>query len=131
MNEKICHTSDLVGRVLISLIFLMAGLEKVVGYEGTQAYMDSMGVPGGLLPLVILTEIVGSIMVMVGFQTRWAALALAGFTVLSAFFFHLDFDDKMQTIMFMKNIAIAGGFMVIFSRGPGKWSLDHKRESTS
>ena len=83
-----------------------------------------MGVPGMLLPLVIAVEIGGAIAVIVGWQTRWAALALAGFCILSAFLFHFNFDEKMQMILFMKNIAITGAFLLLFVHGPGQWALN-------
>lgn len=118
--------AELIGRILISIMFLLSGLNKIGGYAGTQAYMESMGVPGMLLPLAIIVEVVGAIAVIVGWFTRWFALALAGFCILAALLFHSNFDDRMQIIMFMKNIAIAGGFLVIFAYGAGKLSLDNK-----
>ena len=118
--------SPLVGRIFISLIFIVAGLGKITGYSGTAAYLDSMGIPGMLLPLVILLEVGGGLAILLGFKTRWVALLLAGFCVLSALIFHLDFDDKMQTLMFMKNIAIAGGFLFLVAFGPGKYAIDNR-----
>jgi putative oxidoreductase len=107
--------SSFFGRILISLIFLVAG---------TAAYMQAMGVPSMLLPLVILTEIGGATAIILGYKTRLVAFLLAGFSVLSALLFHLDFSDQTQSIMFMKNIAIAGGFLFLVANGPGKWALD-------
>ena len=75
--------------------------------------MEAMGIPGGLLPLVILLEIGGALALIVGWQQRWAALALAGFSVIAAAVFHTNFGDQMQMIMFMKNLAIAGGLLVL------------------
>ena len=112
------------GRVLIAALFLTAGFQKISGYEGTAGYMEAMGVPGALLPLVILLEIGGALAIMIGWQTRVAASLLAGFTLLSGVIFHADFGDQMQTIMFLKNIAIAGGFMFLIANGPGAWALD-------
>jgi putative oxidoreductase len=86
--------------------------------------MEAMGVPGALLPLVILTEVVLGLAVIVGYRTRLAAIGLAGFTLLSAFLFHADFGDQMQMIMFMKNVAVAGGFLFLVAHGAGAWSLD-------
>ena len=114
------------GRVLLALIFVMSGLNKMGSYAGTQGYMDAMGVPGMLLPAVIVLEVFGGIAVIIGWQARWAALALAGFSVLSAALFHANFADQMQTIMFMKNVAIAGGFLLIVAHGAGAWSLDNR-----
>jgi len=114
------------GRFLLAFIFLMAGISKIGQYAGTQAYMASTGLPGGLLPLVIALEIGGALALIAGFKTRWAALALAGFSVASAVLFHLDFGDQMQSIMFMKNLSIAGGLLVLAAAGPGVWSLDNR-----
>jgi putative oxidoreductase len=117
---------NLTGRILIAQLFLMAGISKIPGYEATQGYMEAMGVPGGLLPLVILLEIGGAIALIVGFQMRWVALALAGFSVVSAAMFHNNFADQMQMIMFMKNIAVAGDLVILAGIGAGELSLDAK-----
>lgn len=117
------------GRLFLSLIFIVSGLNKIVSYAGTQAYMEAMGVAGGLLPLVIALEVVGGIAILIGYQAKWAALALAGFCVLSAALFHGDFSDQMQMTSFMKNLTIAGGFLMIFTHGAGAYSLDNRRIS--
>lgn len=114
----------LAGRILLSFMFIMAGFQKIGGYESTQQYMESMGVPGMLLPLVIITEVGGGLLVLVGFYTRYAAVALGGFCVVTALIFHTDFANQMQMIMFMKNLTIAGGFAMLFVAGSGPWSLD-------
>ena len=119
--------ADLAARILISAMFLIGGLTKIGNYGGVEGYMEAAGVPGILLPLVIATEILGALSVIVGWQTRWAALALAGFCILTAVFFHTDFGDFNQKINFMKNFAIAGGFLFLVARGPGPWSLDARR----
>lgn len=116
--------ADLAGRVLLALIFVVAGLGKIGGYAGTQGYMESVGVPGALLPLVIATELGGGLLLAAGLFTRWVAAALAGFTVIAALIFHFDFADQIQSIMFMKNLAIAGGLLLVFRHGAGAWSLD-------
>lgn len=115
--------TDLAGRVLLSLIFIIAGYSKIGGYEGTAGYMESMGVPGALLPLVILTELGGGIAILIGLFTRPVAVALAGFSILSGLIFHGTPADQ---IMLMKNIALAGGFLVLAAHGPGAWSVDAK-----
>jgi len=115
-----------VGRVLIAIMFVMSGLSKISGYAGTQGYMESVGVPGILLPLVIALEVAGGIAIIVGWQTRLTALALAGFCVISAVMFHANFGDQIQMIMFMKNIAIAGGFLFLVANGPGAYALDNR-----
>jgi putative oxidoreductase len=118
------NSAHMAGRILLSLMFIMAGFDKIGGYEGTQQYMESMGVPGMLLPLVIITEVGGGLMVLVGFYARYAAVALGGFSVLAALFFHADFANQMQMALFMKNLTIAGGFAMLFVAGPGPWSID-------
>ncbi len=117
--------SSLIGRILISLMFLLSGINKITGYSGTQGYMEAMGIPGQLLPLVIITEVLGSIAIIIGYKTRIAAILLAGFSLLSAFFFHANFADQMQMIMFMKNISIAGGFLFLVANGAGAISIDN------
>ncbi len=132
LNTAVIKTAELTGRVLIAAIFLMAGIGKLgAGYAGTQGYMESMGVPGILLPLVIALEIGGAILVIAGLWTRMAALALAGFTILSAVLFHADFSDQMQQIQFMKNFAIAGGFLFLAVAGAGAWSIDARRAQSA
>ncbi len=118
---------NLAGRILLALIFLMAGLNKIGGYAGTQAYMESAGVPGALLPLVILVEVGGALALIIGWQTRLAAWALAGFTLLAGLLFHNDFGNQMQLIMFMKNLAITGGLLILAANGAGAFSLDARR----
>lgn len=116
---------NLVGRILISVIFLMAGASKIPGYEATQGYMEAMGVPGALLPIVIATEIVGALAIILGYKTRIAAFLLAGFSLVSALFFHFNFGDQTQSILFMKNVAIAGGFLFLVANGAGYVSIDN------
>ncbi|MFT5521972.1 MAG: putative oxidoreductase [Enterobacterales bacterium] len=117
--------SSLTGRLLISAIFLTAGISKISGYEGTQGYMEAMGVPGVLLPLVIITEVVGALAIIVGYQTKVVAFLLAGFSIISALLFHANFADQMQAMLFMKNIAIAGGFLFLVANGAGYVSVDN------
>lgn len=118
---------DLIGRILLAAMFLLAGIQKVSGYEGTQGYMEAMGVPGALLPAVIALEIGGALAIIAGFFTRWVAAALAGFTLAAAFLFHYQPADQMQMILFLKNISIAGAFLILVARGAGPWSLDARR----
>jgi len=120
--------ADLLGRILISAIFLLAGLQKIGGYEATQGYMAAMGVPGALLPLVIALEVGGALAIIAGYRTRLFAFLLAGFSVVSALLFHRALGDQMQFILFMKNLAMAGGFLFLVARGAGDWSLDARRE---
>ncbi|MCG6939289.1 MAG: DoxX family protein [Gammaproteobacteria bacterium] len=115
-----------VSRFLLAFIFLMAGVSKITGYAGTEAYMASAGVPGILLPLVILLEILGAISLIIGYKVRWSAPALAIFCIVSALIFHFNFADQIQSIMFMKNLAIAGGLLALAANGAGAWSLDNR-----
>jgi putative oxidoreductase len=117
------------GRVLISLIFVMSAFSKLGSFAGTQAYMESAGVPGMLLPVVIAVELLGGLAVILGWHARLAAFLLAGFTLLSGILFHANFGDQMQMIMFMKNLAIAGGFLMIVALGAGPWSIDNRKRS--
>ena len=119
------NIADLVGRILITAMFVVSGIGKLgAGYAATQGYMASQGVPGALLPLVIALEIGGAALIIAGLWTRISALALAGFTVLAALLFHANFADQVQQIMFLKNLTIAGGFLLLAANGAGAWSVD-------
>jgi len=111
----------LLARAMLSYIFIVEGYAKIVDFAEVGGYMREHSVPPALLPLVILTELGGGFFVLFGLKTRWAAIALGGFCLLTALFFHLAADD---TIMFQKNIAMAGGFLVLATFGPGAWSID-------
>lgn len=115
-----------IGRLFLSAIFIISGLNKIADYAGTQGYMEAMGVPVFMLPLVIALEVLGGIAILIGFKARLAALAMAGFNVASAILFHTDFADPTQMMMFMKNIAIAGGFLMIVAHGAGAYSFDNR-----
>ena len=114
----------LVARILLSHIFILSGINKIFDYAATQGYMESFGVAPGLLPLVILTEVLGGLAVLLGWQARWGAAALAGFSILAALFFHTEFSQQAQMINFMKNLSIAGGLLVLAIHGAGDWSID-------
>lgn len=131
MNTLMMKAStQLAGRALMSAIFITAGINKLgAGYAGTQGYMESMGLPGALLPLVILLEIGGGLAVLLGWKTRIAAFLLAGFSLLSALIFHANFADQMQSIMFMKNLAMAGGFLFLVADETHAWSIDAKQNT--
>ncbi|HLU13292.1 MAG TPA: DoxX family protein [Arenimonas sp.] len=111
----------LLGRVGLSLIFILSGWAKIGGYAGTQQYMEAMGVPGALLPLVILLELGGGLAILAGLFTRWISLAFVLFSLASAFIFHASPDDQINLL---KNIAMAGGFLVLAAQGAGGFSLD-------
>lgn len=119
--------SQLVARLFIGQIFLLSGFFKISGYEGTQGYMEAMGLPGMLLPLVILLEIGGGLAIVAGWQTRLVSMVLAAFTLVAAVIFHNNLSDQMQMIMFMKNIAITGGLILLAVHGAGGYSLDSRR----
>jgi putative oxidoreductase len=123
--------TQLTGRALLSAIFIMAGVSKLGAWAGTQGYMESMGVPGTLLPLVIALEIGGGLAVLLGWQARLGAFLLAGFSVVSALIFHADFGDQTQSILFMKNLAMAGGLLVLVASGAGAWSIDARQQTVS
>jgi len=120
----------LVGRVLLSIIFIMAGLNKLGGVEGTAGYMASMGIPlpGITVWIVIALEIFGGIAILIGFFTRYAAWALAAFCVASGYLGHFQPEDQMQMISFMKNLAMAGGFLALAAAGAGSFSIDARRK---
>lgn len=119
--------SSLIARILLSHIFIMAGISKITGYAGTQGYMESVGVPGILLPLVIILELGGGLALLVGWQTRLVSYAVAAFTVIAAVIFHSNLADQMQMIMFMKNFAIAGGLLLLAEHGAGAFSLENRK----
>ncbi|ENY73863.1 inner membrane protein YqjF [Aeromonas diversa CDC 2478-85] len=124
--DKMKDIALLLSRVLLALMFVVAGWGKIGGYAGTQGYMEAMGVPGMLLPLVILLELGGGLAILSGLLTRSVSLLLAGFCVVAALLFHYQPADQMQMIMFMKNISIAGGFLALAAAGPGAFSIDAK-----
>jgi putative oxidoreductase len=126
------HFQDLaapIGRILLALMFVLAGLNKISGYSGMQGYMDSMGVPGALLPLVIALEVVGGLVLMLGWHTRLTAFLLAGFTILATLIFHSNLGDQTQMLFFMKNLSIAGGLLLVVSHGAGPYSIDNRQSS--
>jgi len=119
------NLSSFAGRFGLSLIFILSGFAKLgAGYAATQGYMEAMGVSSGLLPLVIFAEIGGGLAVLFGLLTRTAAIGLAVFSIVSAVLFHFNLADQGQFINFMKNIAIAGGMLMLFANGAGKFSVD-------
>ena len=128
-SQTLSNLSLLSGRTMLSAMFIMAGISKIGAYAGTQAYMESVGLPGLLLPAVITLEIAGGLAILVGYQTRVAALLLAGFTLMAAIIFHSDFSQQMQTILFTKNIAIAGAFLLLYAQGPGDWSYGRNNKA--
>ena len=106
------------------ILFIVAGWGKISGYAGTQQYMEAMGVPGFLLPLTILLELGGGLAILFGFLTRTTAIITAVFTILTALLFHSDFSQGPNSIMYMKNFSIAGGYLLLAIFGPGAYSID-------
>lgn len=125
--QKLNPWIELAARLLLVTMFILTGFNKISGYEGTQQYMQAMGVPGALLPLVIALEIGGGLAVAVGFGTRLVAFLLAGFTMIATLVFHSNLADQVQMLFFLKNLGIAGGFLLLFVHGAGPLSIDAKR----
>lgn len=126
MNTLIDNNRDvllLLARLLLAVLFLMAGYAKAVGYEGAAGYMSSVGVPAALLPLVIILEIGGAIALIVGVQARTAAILLAGFCVVSALIFHSDFSVQGEQTAFLKNLSLAGGLLALAVAGVGRFAI--------
>ena len=117
---------DLTGRVFISGVFLLSGFSKIGNYDGTVGWMESFGLPGFLLIPAIILEILAPILIIIGYQTRIAAGALSLFCLATAIIFHIDFSDQMQFIAFMKNLALAGGFLFLVANGAKGYCLDKK-----
>ncbi len=117
---------ELVGRILLAGLFLLSGLAKWGAYSATAAFMSSAGVPGALLPLVIATEVIGSLAIILGWKTRIVAVLLAGFSVLTAITFHRNFADQTQLTEFLKDVSIAGGFLLLVAQGAGTLSIDRR-----
>jgi putative oxidoreductase len=111
----------LIARAMLAYIFIAEGVGKIATYADVQAYMSDHGVAPALLPLVILTELGGGLLVLFGLWARWAAIALAGFCVLTALLFHLPSGEMIDL---QKNVAMAGGFLLLARFGPGGWSID-------
>lgn len=130
MNTKTQSYAMAVARVLMALIFILSGLSKIGAADAMRGYMEAMHVPGALLWPTILFEIGAGLFIVVGYQTRIVATMLAGFCLLTAAIFHHQFADQIQMIMFLKNVAMAGGFALLASVGPGSISVDVKRIST-
>ena len=123
------HVIDVLGRIFLSTLFLIEGTNKIFNYEGTIQYMENFGVPGYLAIPAIILEILFPLLLIIGYQTKIVALVMMIFTIVVAIIFHTNFDDQMQFINFFKDIAIAGGFIIIFVNGAGKFSVDYKLKS--
>ena len=119
------HIVEFVGRILLSALFLIEGLGKISMQEEVIMYMEEYGVPGILFIPATAVEVLFPLLLIVGYKTKWVASIMALFTFAVAIIFHTDFSEGMQMMFFLKDIAIAGGFMIIIAYGPSKISLDH------
>jgi putative oxidoreductase len=117
---------DLLGRVLISLVFLLSGINKIGNYEGTIIWMESSGMPGIFLIPAIILEIAAPILIMIGYKVKISAAFLSLFCIATAIIFHTDFSNQMQFVSFMKNIALAGGFLFLVINETKEFSLERK-----
>ena len=120
------NTFDLVGRIFISLVFLLSGFNKIGNYEGTIGWMESFGMPGIFLIPAIILEVGAPILIIIGYKVKISAALLSLFCFATAVIFHNDFSNQMQFISFMKNIALAGGFLFLVINGAKDFSLDKK-----
>ena len=119
---------DLIGRILISALFLISAFNKIFNLEGSMSWMDGFGMPGCLIFPAIAVEVILPIFVIVGYQARIAAGMLAVFCLMTAFIFHFDFSNQSQLISFLKNIGLAGGFLFIVANGTKDWAVDREKK---
>ena len=120
------HIVDVLGRIFLSTIFLIEGLRKLFFREQTIEFMEDYGVPGILFIPSVIVEILFPLLIIIGYKTKLASLVMILFILTVTIIFHIDFSNEMQLIAFLKNIAIAGGFLIIFARSTGKYSIDYK-----
>ena len=123
------HIVEFFGRLFLSALFLIEGLGKISIQEDVIMYMESYGVPGMLFAPALIVEILFPLLLIVGYKIKWVASVMALFTLSVAIIFHTDFSGDMQMMLFLKDLAIAGGFIVLFVYGPNKISLDHFLQS--
>ena len=124
MALPLMEAAALAGRLLLAAIFLHEAVAKLAGYSAALVYMQAFGVPAWLLPLAIAVELSCGMLILLGYYTRAAALVLAGFCVAAAVLFHSKLGDRNQLLHFEKDLAIAGGLLVLFAHGAGAWALD-------
>jgi putative oxidoreductase len=125
MFDRLAKFADAPARLFMAMIFILSGVGKISAFEGTRSYMEMFGVLGILLPPTILFEVGAGLALLVGFKTRVIAVLLAGFSLVSAAIFHANFGDQTQQIMFLKNVAMAGGFLLLAKVGAPGFSVDH------
>ena len=119
---------DLIGRIFISLVFLLSGYNKIFNYENTVTWMEGFGIPGLLLWPAIVLEILLPIFIIIGYRTKISALLLGAFCVATALLFHSDFTNQIEVIAFLKNFGLAGGFLFIAANGPKEWAIEKKKK---
>lgn len=124
MFDQLTRHFDAPARTLMALIFIFSGIGEISAFSATQGYMEAYGLPGFLLAPAIAFEIGAGLLLLVGMATRYMAFLLAGFCIVSALIFHRDFGDQIQQIMFLKNLAMAGGFLLLAKVGARGLSLD-------
>ena len=125
-RDALRNLTEASGRVLLGVLFLLSGIGKIGAYSATGAYMLAFGVPSALLPVVIATEVLGALAIILGWKARVAGFLLAGFCLLTASIFHHHLADQTQLIHFFKDLAIAGGFLLLVANGAGPLSLDRR-----
>ena len=119
---------DFIARLLISALFLISAYNKIFSIDGTMSWMEGFGVPGILLYPTIALEIILPLFIIIGYRARLAAGFLAAFCIATAFVFNYDFVDQMQTIAFLKNLGLAGGFLFIVANGTKDWAVDREKK---
>ena len=119
------HIVELIGRILLSALFLIEGIGKIFIQEDVIMYMENYGVPGALFVPTVILEILFPLLLIAGYKTKWAASVMALFTFTVAIIFHTQFSEGMEMVFFLKDLAIAGGFMIIVAYRPGKISIYH------
>ncbi len=122
--DQTTKMADVPARVLMATIFILSGMGKTGAFSATQSYMESFGLPGILLGPTIALELTGGLFLVLGLWTRYVALILAGFSLISALIFHSDFGNQAQMMHFLKNLAMAGGFLLLVKHGSPTLSLD-------
>jgi putative oxidoreductase len=125
-SDALKNLTEASGRVLLAVLFLLAGIGKLGAYAATGAYMSAFGVPSALLPVVIATEVLGALAILLGWKARVAGFLLAGFCLLTASIFHHNLADQAQLVHFFKDLGLAGGLLLLVANGAGPLSLDRR-----
>tara|TARA_B100000767_G_scaffold216213_1_gene203766 strand:- start:1366 stop:1755 length:390 start_codon:yes stop_codon:yes gene_type:complete len=118
---------DFIGRIFISALFLLSAYNKILNFSDTMNWMEGFGIPGFLLGPTIALEIILPLLIIIGYQTKLASTILFLFSIATAFIFHSDFSNQVEMIAFLKNIGLAGGFIIIAVNGPKDWAIEKKK----